>query len=754
LRLKIQILNVHGILVVRMAAPVVKRGKLNISIMMLTFLWFSCGSSHENSVFVSGSSAIDSDDIAGVVTSDKGTQVGVWVIAETKDLPTPFARIVVTDEQGRYVLPDLPKAHYKVWVRGYGLVDSKPVEAVGGETVNLSVALAPTARVAAELYPAQYWSALLPVPAASEFPGTGTGPRGNGISQEMHTQQEWLVHLEENCMVCHQLGDKATRELPNSDHSILAWKERLGKVRPPADANIGSLGPFVATLMNERLTELGSERALRMFAAWTDGIASGKTPIEAPARPSGIERNVVVTVRDYGRGTFTRDPVASDRRDPTVNAGGLIYGMASYHGSLEALDPVANRTISISIPGIDGSPYDATMAPHHAQMDAKGRVWVAMVSKVGAAPAFCTDGSTPFSKYFPYVSQTGDVEMAENGSEVHAQAQPIVMYDPETGKASVIPLCAGSNHISIGWDQDTTAYLSGDSTVISWLKTKVWDDTHDLTRAHGWCPMVLDTNGDGKITPDRNQWNHWGEPINAKNDTEFQGYLYGINVGKDGTVWAAGYLPLMPSSLVRFQAGKHPPETCLTEVYNPPMEGGRYSAYGLRGVSVDSDGVAWAAFASGHIGAFDRRKCKTIRGPSAVGQQCPEGWKIYRLPGPMLSGTDVTANIAYGAPIDFGNVFGLGANTVFFPTMNTDAILALDRKTEQFRVFRVPYPMGFYARDLQFRIDDAKKGWKGRAIWGGYTQVAMWHQEERDGAFSEISSKIVSFQLRPDPLAH
>ena len=67
--------------------------------------------------------AIDNDDIGGVVRSSRGPEAGVWVIAETTDLPTRFARMVVTDDQGRYVIPDLPKATYDVWVRGYGLVD-------------------------------------------------------------------------------------------------------------------------------------------------------------------------------------------------------------------------------------------------------------------------------------------------------------------------------------------------------------------------------------------------------------------------------------------------------------------------------------------------------------------------------------------------------------------------------------------------------------------------------------------------------
>ena len=75
---------------------------------------------------------IDNDDIGGVVTSATGPEAGVWVIAETTDLPTKFVKIVVTDESGRYVLPDLPKANFTVWVRGYGLVDSPKVKATPG----------------------------------------------------------------------------------------------------------------------------------------------------------------------------------------------------------------------------------------------------------------------------------------------------------------------------------------------------------------------------------------------------------------------------------------------------------------------------------------------------------------------------------------------------------------------------------------------------------------------------------------------
>ena len=121
----------------------------------------------------SGEPKIDADDIGGVVTSAKGPEAGVWVIAETTDLPTKFVKIVVTDDRGRYLVPDLPKANYNVWVRGYGLVDSPKVKATPGKSLNLKAVVAPDAKAAAEYYPALYWFSLLQVPPKSDFPGTG-----------------------------------------------------------------------------------------------------------------------------------------------------------------------------------------------------------------------------------------------------------------------------------------------------------------------------------------------------------------------------------------------------------------------------------------------------------------------------------------------------------------------------------------------------------------------------------------------------
>src|SRR5512145_1471618 len=229
------------------------------------------------------------NDIAGVVTSANGPEAGVWVIAETSELPTKFAKIVVTDDRGRYVIPELPRARYSVWVRGYGLVDSPKRPARPGTTLNLRAVIAPNARAAAEYYPAGYWYSMLRIPDESEFPGTG--PEGNGISPNMRSQAQWLrVVKSGGCLACHQLGNKATREFPPSlgkhSSSIAAWDRRIQS---------GQAGGA----MNGGINQLGRQRALAMFADWTDRIARGELPSSAPRRPQGIERNVVITQWDW-----------------------------------------------------------------------------------------------------------------------------------------------------------------------------------------------------------------------------------------------------------------------------------------------------------------------------------------------------------------------------------------------------------------------------------------------------------------------
>ena len=283
---------------------------------------------------------IDADDIGGVVTSAQGPEAGVWVVAETTDLPTRFIRIVATDDQGRYVLPDLPEVTYEVFVRGYGLVDSPRVSASPGQMLDLEAVLAPDARAAAEVYPAAWWLSMVELP-------------------EGELSQQQLGSAVTGCLNCHQVGNKATREIPggilrDADSHLQAWDRRVA---------MGPMGASMAGMYGR----LGDQR--RMFADWTDRISAGEAPTQTPPRPTGIERSVVVTLWDWGTETDGRtDSAASDVRDATVNANGLVYGVVQPSDILAVLDPVEHRASVINIPsngpeiqtGTPTSPYWAT----------------------------------------------------------------------------------------------------------------------------------------------------------------------------------------------------------------------------------------------------------------------------------------------------------------------------------------------------------------------------------------------------------
>ena len=136
-------------------------------------------------------------DIGGVVSGPSGPEAGVWVIAETTDLPTKFARMVATDDQGRYLIPDLPRVNYQIWVRGYGLVDSPKQQSAPGRTLNLSAVPASDDKAAAQYYPAIYWYSMLKIPAAEEF-----GKRDD-IPPQIR-QSHYLNQMKNNgCIGCH-----------------------------------------------------------------------------------------------------------------------------------------------------------------------------------------------------------------------------------------------------------------------------------------------------------------------------------------------------------------------------------------------------------------------------------------------------------------------------------------------------------------------------------------------------------------------
>jgi len=702
------------------------------------------------------------NDIGGVVASGKGPQAGVWVIAETTDLPTRYIKEVVTDDRGRYLIPDLPKAKYTVWARGYGLVDSPKVQAEPGKLVDLKPEVAPDAKSAAQYYPANYWYALLEVPATNEFPGTGAA--GNGISPSVRAQGEW-IHLvkTDSCESCHQLGNQYTRTIPSMFSDLdpaQAWTRRVQS---------GQAG----AIMTGGLAQLGTQRAAALFGDWTTRIAKGELPADTPPRPQGAERNVVITQWDWADPkAYLHDEISTDKRNPRVNANGLIYGSPEESRDyLPVLDPVHSSITQVKTqyrdPDTPGQPkplkpsavwgdeaiWDSHTTVHNPMFDERGRLWFTARIRAGDDPAFCKAGSDLISAKLTPLTRSG---------------RQLEMYDPATKKIEVIDTCFGTHHLQFASDANNTLWTSsgGGGGVVGWLNTKMWDQTHDAAKSQGWTALVLDTNGNGKrdayaegeqnvaTTPG-------GESLGAASamnaaadptkDTRLNAAFYGIGVGADGIIW--GTVLGFPGGIVRLNPGPNPPETALAEYYEVPWNDPKAPVWGFspRGMDLDTNGVVWAALASGHLASFDRRKCKgPLNGPQATGRQCPEGWTLYQTPGPKFKNVTISgsADSHYYVWVDQFDTLGLGKNTPIVTGNSSDSLLAL--VNGKFVILRVPYPLGFFAKGMDGRFDDPNAGWRGKGVWTTWGTRTPFHSETGKGTMP----KVVHFQIRPDPLAH
>ncbi len=668
---------------------------------------------------------IDNDDIGGVVTSANGPEAGAWVIAETNDLATKYAKIVVTDDQGRYVIPDLPKAIYNVWVRGYGLVDSAKVRATPGKILNLQAVVAPNEAAAAEYYPAIYWYSMLKIPEKSEF------PLGKASSQG-----HWLAGIKTHgCISCHQLGNKATRVIPKElgefKSSMDAWQRRV-------------LSGQASEVMMRNLNDVEPKRALALFADWTDRIAAGALPKSKPSRPQGVERNVVITLWDWATPkAYLHDEIASDKRNPMVNANGLLYGSPEDSTDfIPILDPVRHKATEAKAPVRDSntpdtmfiatantntlmlapSPYWGTervwqsqASVHNPMFDEKGRVWVTSRIRPPQNPTFCKKGSDhPSAKLFP----------------IERAGRHLAVYDPKTKKFTLIDTCFSTHHLIFGEDANNTLWLSSGgaaSGVLGWLNTKTFDKTGDEQKSQGWTAFILDTNGNGK----RDEYVEPDQPVDPTKDKRIVAGYYGIGFNPmDGSIW--GSVLSFPGAVVRVSPGDNPPATALAEIYEVPWNEPKavVNGYGPRGMDIDRNGVVWVPLASGHLASFDRRKCKgPLNGPTATGKHCPEGWTLLPFPGPQFDNVSDSGSVqaSYYTWVDQHDIFGLGKNVPFATGNLSDSLEAfVDGK---FVTLRIPYPMGFHAKGMDGRIDDPKANWKGKGLWSAYAGRATHHIE-------------------------
>jgi hypothetical protein len=355
--------------------------------------------------------------------------------------------------------------------------------------------------------------------------------------------------------------------------------------------------------------------------------------------------------------------------------------------------------------------------------DHEGRVWMTATNHAPGTPAFCRKGSdNPYAKEFP----------------IEKNERQLAMYDPKSEKFTFVDTCFGTHHLQFGFDKDHTLWTSGGGQLAGWLDTKVFDETGNAEKAQGWAPFVLDTTGSGHLVA----YTKPGEPRDPKKDMMLAGSgTYAVMPAPvDGSVWFTVNIFAGQGGVVRFD-----PKTRLSEFYKVPAPG-----FGPRGGDIDSQGVVWVSLASGHLASFDRSKCKgPLNGPNATGDQCPEGWSFYKYPGPGFAGIgDNSAEASYYSWVDQHDAVGLGKDVPISTGNENDGFDAL--VNGKMIVLRIPYPIGFYAKGLDARIDDAKTDWKGRGLWSAEGDRTPWLKEGGKGS----KPIVVHIQVRPDPLAH
>jgi streptogramin lyase len=647
---------------------------------------------------------VDQKSIGGVVLNGQKAEAGVWVVAETTGLPTHFSRIVVTDDSGRFLIPDLPAtASYDVWVRGYGLRDSQPVKTATGKQVTLQVDSARSPQEAAKIYPANYWLSLWEPPSADRLPladAEGHIATANHADVDEETavgaraypgREHWVGHVKLGCMLCHQLGQDISRLFTRPEHWDAVW-ERAQMVRT-ADS-------------------LGKGVLRKSLAEWGARIEKGEVP-PTPPRPSGVERNMVITQWNWGLdGSYIHDNVSTDKRDPTRYGYGKVYGLDIGQSYLWELDPKTNTISSHEIP-LRGAPgrdperagrIQGLTSSHNPMLDDKGNVWITTkVRDAKDTPKWAADRTVDIA------NASGKANLSDRDLRSSRQ---LGYYSTSQDRFVLIDTAFATHHLQ--FDRDGRLWTSGDNTRLGMLE-----------------PSKLDPNKPEDT--EMKAQTGWAD-INPETGKSAMGGGYGIVVNPvDGTIWRANYPGIFGQAPLPDLSGnyidKFDPKTRTYKRYGIPLPG-----YGPRGIDATTDGRLWFGTGSGHLGRFDPKT---------------EEFKYWETPGPKIKGTGKetgSADFHYYIWVDQFNALGLGKDTVILTGTNSDSLLAFKPATEQFTVIRIPYPRGVFTRGLDGRIDDEKAGWKGRGLWVSNNTDGLVHTENRRGFISHV-------QFRENPLA-
>ncbi len=451
-----------------------------------------------------------------------------------------------------------------------------------------------------------------------------------------------------------------------------------------------------------------------------------------------------------------------------MNAYGPIYAVSAGHGQLVVLDPSQNKTEAIDIPTREprdkvpsrfpapgrpslhfgnqhlwaNPPYNPA-DPHNPMIDSKGRVWMTSKIRGNADPSWCNSATNKYADWFPL---TTSIRQAS-------------YYDPKTKQFTLIDTCYSTHHLQFDNDANETLYFNElIGPIFGWVDTKVFDETKNEQLANGWCGQVLDTNGDGRITK---PWNvsragnpglYGGgaasaddAPLDPKLDTHVTYTLYAVIPSPvDDSVW--GVSEQYPGYLVRLQRGNNPPQSCKSHDLQGAGAGLRSARRGHRPQRRGVDGAGGEqphgqlrrAQVQGPERPGEARWQPVPRGVDALSDDGPEAER-HRRPGrlPLLQ---------LGGPVQHRRPRGQHPVCDRIEFRRAAGAQPADK---EWTTLRVPYPLGFYSRGMDGRIDDARAGWKGRGLYANYGTHFVWHIEGGKGT----KGKVVKFQIRPDPMA-
>ena len=483
-----------------------------------------------------------------------------------------------------------------------------------------------------------------------------------------------------------------------------------------------------AKAMHQELNFLGKTTVEKVLADWGARIAAGEVP-PAPPRPTGIERNVVVSQWDWGSPiSFIHDLVSTDKRNPTMYAYGKVYGGdRTGGGMLWVLDPVKNTVEGLNLEPRDkshgfsltkdyyhgaeeeqaytGEDREWMDSPHNPMMDQNGRVWMTEQIRAGGAkfyPAWAKDtiALDAADNNDPAAKDIAFNLLSKNGNNME-----LGYYDTKTNKFVTVDTAYNTHHLQFDW-QDRI-WTDGGGNAMGEMDTKKLDFNNiqgtEVAAQKTWMRIDMDTK---KMIP---------------------GTGYGVAISPvDGTVWETSPQALAPANKVYMLD----PKTNKFKDYPLPAPG-RFP----HGIDFSTDGNVWVSLGSGHLGRLDVK----------TGQ-----WKFWENPGVKFKGTGSetgTTDFPYFLWVDQFNASGLGKDTVIVTGTASDAMFIFDPKKEKFTVFHLPYPLPFYTRGLDGRIDDPNAGWKGRGLWMTYSSYMPKFTETHKGSVTHM-------QIRPNPLAN